>query len=149
MNGTRAIVVRGGLVFLTAISALLGVVIFVWPAEFFGLSWVNMGMAYNPHLLLDYGAKNLAVAVFLGGAAVSMHRVLVRTALAGYAVWAVAHFLIHLRYRAHFAAHASAAEANLLVAILGVGALIPLVLLVLTYGRREARKQNAVADPPT
>ncbi|MFL1431084.1 MULTISPECIES: hypothetical protein [unclassified Nocardiopsis] len=135
MTGVRAGAVRGGLVFLAGVCAVLAAVIFLWPAEFHTLRWVNLGMPYNPHLLLDYGAKNLAVAVFLGGAAVSMHPAFVRTALAAYAAWAVAHLLIHLRYRAHFADHASAADANLLVAVLGVAALLPLALLALTFSR--------------
>ncbi|MDA2809958.1 hypothetical protein O4J56_04855 [Nocardiopsis sp. RSe5-2] len=134
MSGARARVVQGGLLFLTGVSAVLGGVIFLWPEAFFGLRWVNMGMAYNPHLLLDFGAKNLAVAVFLGGAAVTMNRAFVRTALAAYSVWAVAHFLIHLQYWSHFAEHASAAEANLLVAVLGITAVIPVALFALTYG---------------
>ncbi len=55
-----------------------------------------------------------------------------RTALAAYATWAVLHFLIHLGYRSHFAAHASPTEANLLVAVLGVGAAIPIALLCIS-----------------
>lgn len=133
MNRGRMKLVRAGLVFFTGLCATLGGVIVIWPDWFFGLSWVNMGMAENPHLLLDFGAKNLAVAVFLGGAAWTMNRAFVRTALAAYSVWAVAHFLIHLHYRAHFAAVASAGEANLLVAILALGAVIPVLLLALTF----------------
>lgn len=133
MNSTM--MVRVGLLFFAGVCAVLGGVIFLWPAAFFSLSWVNMGMAYNPHLLLDYGAMNLAVAVFLGGAAASMNRAFVRTALAAYSTWSVAHFFIHLHYRGHFAAHASAGEANLMVAVLGLGAVLPILLLVLTFAR--------------
>lgn len=149
MSGARARVVRGGLLFFTGLCALLAGVIFAWPTAFFGLSWVNMGMAYNPHLLLDFGAKNLAVAVFLGGAAVTMNRTFVRTALAAYSTWAVAHFLIHLKYRPHFTAHASETEANVLVAILGIGAVIPIALLALTFGATSfPRTTNERSSPP-
>ncbi|GAA1550059.1 hypothetical protein [Brevibacterium picturae] len=130
MNG--AMLVRGGLLFFAGVSLMLGGVIFIWPEAFFSWSWVNMGMAYNPHLLLDYGAMNLAVAVFLGGAAVTMNRAFARTALVAYSTWSVAHFFIHLHYRAHFVMHASAGEANLMLAILGLGAALPILLLVLS-----------------
>lgn len=138
MSRVRARVVRVGLVFFGGISAVLGVYILISPESFFSLSWVNLGMAYNPHLLLDYGAMTLATAVVLGGAAVSMHLAFVRTALAAYSVWSIAHFLIHLQYRTHHLAHGSATglEANLLVVILGTGAAASIALLVLALGRR-------------
>lgn len=57
-----------------------------------------MGMAYNPHLLLDYGAMTLAAAVPLAAAPSS---VLLRSVSGSYALWATAHFQIHLQYRSH------------------------------------------------
>lgn len=142
-DGASAVVVRVGLALLAGVSLVVGGVILVRPKAFFDLAWVNMGMAYNPHLLLDHGAQNLAIGVILAGAAVSMSRAFVRTALAGYAVWSIAHFLIHLRYRAHFADHASASEANLMVTVLGIGTVLPLVLLALTFIPRRAARGSA------
>lgn len=138
MSGARAAWVRGGLVFFAVVSAALGAWILISPEGFFRWSWVNMGMEYNPHLLLDYGAMNLAAAIPLGGAAAAMSPAFVRAALASYSVWSVAHFLIHLRFRSHLIAHASAGEANLLVAVLGVGAVVPVALFLLTFGPRRA-----------
>jgi hypothetical protein len=61
-----------------------------------------MGMAYNPHLLLDYGAMTLAAAVPLAAAAVRRPSpVLLRSVSGSYALWATAHFQIHLQYRSH------------------------------------------------
>ncbi|MFE9629997.1 hypothetical protein [Streptomyces sp. NPDC006463] len=135
MSGANAATVRGGLTFLALVSAVLGGYVLISPEGFFNWSWVNMGMAYNPHLMLDYGAMNLAAAVPLGGAAIVMSPAFVRTALASYAVWSTAHFLIHVRFRSHVVAHASAAEANLLLGVLGVGVVIPIALLLLTFDR--------------
>lgn len=136
MTRVRARVVRAGLVFFSGLSAVLGGYVLASPDGFFSWPWVNLGMAYNPHLMLDYGAMTLATAVFLGGAALSMNLAFVRTALASYSVWSVAHFLIHLHfYRAHGAAHGSGAEPHLLVTILAMGAAASLTLLLLTIGR--------------
>ena len=145
MSGARAVWVRGGLVFFTLVSAVLGAYILIAPEGFFGWSWVNLGMAYNPHLMLDYGAMNLAAAIPLGGAAATMSPVFVRSALASYAVWSVAHLLIHVRLRSHLVAHASIVEANLLLGILAVGAVVPLVLLLLTLGGRRPAPPMAAA----
>ncbi len=71
MSLRRARVVRVGLLLLAVLSVSLGVLILGWPEVFYSWEWVNLGMPYNPHLLLDYGAMNMAMAVVLGGAAVS------------------------------------------------------------------------------
>lgn len=137
MSGARAAWVRGGLVFLTLVSAFLGVYILAAPEGFFGWSWVNLGMDYNPHLMLDHGAMHLAIGVPLGCAAATLNPVLVRTALASYAVWASTHFLIHLGLRSHVVAHSSATDADVLLGVLAVGAAVPIVLLLLTLDRRR------------
>ncbi|RKS06458.1 hypothetical protein DFP74_2090 [Nocardiopsis sp. Huas11] len=143
MSGARAVWVRGGLVFFTLVFAVLGAYILISPEGFFGWAWVNLGMAYNPHLMLDYGAMNLAAAIPLGAAAATMNPVFVRSALASFAVWAVAHLLIHVRLRSHLVAHASIDQANLLLCLLTVGAVVPLVLLLLTFGgRAEAQRRE-------
>jgi hypothetical protein len=134
MSGARAAVVRGGLVVTCALSVVLGAIMLIWPEGFFSWSWVNLGMDYNPHLLMDLGAMNLAIAVPLGGAAVAMTPLFVRCALASYAVWSVAHLLIHLRFRTHLAAHASSLDAHLLIATLSAGAVVWVTLLLLALG---------------
>ncbi len=135
MSGARAVWVRAGLAFLAVVSAVLGLYVLLSPEGFFSWSWVNLGMAYNPHLTLDYGAMNLAAAIPLAGAAVVMTPAFARTALASYATWSTAHFLIHVRFRSHAVAHTSAAEAGLLLGVLGIGVVIPVALLLLTFGR--------------
>ncbi|UED83290.1 hypothetical protein [Streptomyces profundus] len=146
MTGTRALLVRGGLIFLTVVSAVLGGYILLFPESFFSWSWVNMGMAYNPHLLLDYGAMNLAVAIPLGGAAITMTPASVRAALGSYAVWGIAHFLIHVRYWHHIVAETSTEGAGLLLSALAIGGLLPIVLLALTF--RTPAPDRRPADQP-
>lgn len=51
------------------------------PRSFFALVWVNMNMAFNEHLLLDFGAMNLPLALVPGMAARTMDARLVRTVL--------------------------------------------------------------------
>jgi hypothetical protein len=136
MSGRRAVWVRAGLVFFASVSAVLGAYILISPEGFFGWSWVNLGMPYNPHLMLDYGAMNLAAAVPLGGAAVSMHPAFVRAAMASYSVWAVAHLLIHVHLRSHVTAHMSTDETNVLLVVLAGGAVVSIALLMLTIGGR-------------
>ncbi|MEC3976847.1 hypothetical protein [Amycolatopsis sp. H20-H5] len=132
---------RAGLVFLTAVQAGLGGWILVAPGSFFALPWVNMGLPYNEHLLLDFGAMNLALAVLLGVAAVRMDRVLVRTALVVYLVFAGAHVLIHTRYLGHL----PPAQSAVLVTLLSLAAAVPIGLLVLTVRRSTT---SAGTAPP-
>lgn len=147
MSGARATWVRGGLVFLSLVSVVLGAYILLSPEGFFRWSWVNSGMDYNPHLMLDHGAMHLAVATPLGWAAATMNPVLVRAALASSAVWSVTHFLIHLGLRPHMVAHTSEWEANLFLTALGAGAAIPVVLLLLTLDRRGASSPGRPGRP--
>ncbi|GAA3396723.1 hypothetical protein [Streptomyces roseoviridis] len=149
MSDVRTACVRTGLIFFALVSAALGLYILVSPEGFFSWSWVNLGMDYNPHLMLDYGAMNLAAAIPPGAAAVVMSPAFTRTALASYATWSTAHFLIHVHFRSHAVAHASAAEADLLLGVLGIGVVVPIALLLLTFGRpalpgrrRESGRQD-------
>ena len=143
MKSARMSIVRGGLAFFAIVSAFLGGYILISPKGFYSWSWVNMGMAYNPHLLLDYGAMTLAAAVPLAAAAAAPSPVLLRSVSGSYALWATAHFLIHLQYRSHFASHASTGEANLLVGVLGFGAVGSIALFVLSLPR-DPRQASGV-----
>ncbi|MGW5455105.1 hypothetical protein [Nocardia sp. NPDC003979] len=146
MTGARERVVRGGLLFFALVSAGLGVVILAVPEWFFSLSWVNLGMQYNPHLLLDYGAMNLALAVPLAVSAVVASPAAVRSGTASYAVWSVVHLVIHLRYRAHLTAHTSAVNANLLLVILAVGVVISLIMFLLSLRTWGGSAKAQVAE---
>ncbi|MFE9575400.1 hypothetical protein ACFYO1_03370 [Nocardia sp. NPDC006044] len=86
---------------------------------------------------------NLALAIPLAASAVVASPLAVRSGLASYAVWSVAHLVIHLRYRAHLATHASPANANLLLMILAVGVAISLALLLLSLGGQGRQPPSA------
>jgi hypothetical protein len=68
--------VRAGIGFLAASQTVVGVWALFFPVNFFSLEIVGMGMAYNEHLMRDYGAMTLASAVVLGVATVHMGRML-------------------------------------------------------------------------
>lgn len=118
---------RAGLGFLSASQLVVGVWALFFPASFFALEVVGMGMAYNEHLMRDYGAMTLASAVVLGAATITMSPWLTRTALVMNSVWAVPHFLIHVAMVGHLAPPTAA----ILLALLGLAVLLPAGLLVL------------------
>ncbi|MEV6135905.1 hypothetical protein AB0L63_07545 [Nocardia sp. NPDC051990] len=118
---------RAGLGFLTASQLVVGVWALFFPGSFFALEVVGMGMAYNEHLMRDYGAMTLASSVVLGAATIGMSPWLTRTALVMYSVWAVPHFLIHVAMVGHLAPLTAA----ILLVMLGLAVLLPTGLLVL------------------
>lgn len=63
---------RAGLVFLALTQIIVGGWILILPGVFYDHSWVSMQMPYNEHLLLDFGAMNLALAVMLVAASLSL-----------------------------------------------------------------------------
>jgi hypothetical protein len=124
---------RVGLGFLAATQLVVGVWALFLPARFFALEVVGMGMAYNDHLMRDYGAMTLASAVVLGAATIHMGQWTTRTALVMYLTWAVPHFFLHLTMLDHLAP----ATATLLMVALGLAIALSAGLLALT--EREAR----------
>ncbi|MEV0053088.1 hypothetical protein AB0H34_21590 [Saccharopolyspora shandongensis] len=125
---------RIGLAFLTATQLVVGLWALLLPARFFALEVVGMGMAYNKHLMLDYGAMTLASAVVLGAATINMGQWITRTALVMYLTWAVPHFFVHLTMLDHLAPSTTA----LLMVALGLAIALPAGLLALT--EREPRR---------
>lgn len=118
---------RAGLALLTTTQVVVGIWALLLPERFFALAVVGMGMAYNEHLMRDYGAMTLASAVVLGAAAIRMERLIVRTALVMYLVWAIPHFFIHVTMLDHL----PAATGVLLLILLGAAIVIPAALLVI------------------
>lgn len=117
---------RAGVGFLAATQLVVGVWALFFPARFFALSVVGMGMAYNEHLMRDYGAMTLASAVVLAAAA-HMGQWLVRVALVMYLTWTVPHFFVHLTMLGHLAPSTGA----LLMTALAAAIALPAALLVL------------------
>jgi len=122
------VAMRVGLGFLAASQLVVGCWALLFPRNFFALPVVGVGMAYNQHLMADYGAMTLASAVVLTVAAINWRSVLVRTSLAMYLVWAVPHFVIHLQ----LADRLSPTTGTVLLILLGGAVLLPVVLLLLS-----------------
>lgn len=123
-------VLRAGIGFLAVIQVGVGFWALFLPASFFSLEVVGMGMAYNEHLMRDYGAMTLASAVVLGAATVltgRTGRTLSIVALTMYLTWAVPHFVIHLMMLHHLAPMTGA----LLLTALGLAVTLSAALLVL------------------
>lgn len=118
---------RAGTGFLAASQVVVGTWALFFPARFFSLDVVGMGLAYNEHLMRDYGAMTLSSAVVLGAATIQMGRTLLVVGLAMYLTWTVPHFAIHLTMLDHLAP----TTGELLVTALGFAIALPAVLLVL------------------
>lgn len=128
IQGRRGIWLRWCLWALAAIQLVVGGWALFAPTRFFALDIVGMGMAYNGHLMMDYGAMTLASAVVLAVAAATLRPIMVRTSLAMYLVWSIPHFIIHLRMLDQLS---PGTGLGLLIA-LGVAVLAPLALLAVS-----------------
>lgn len=108
MTGRRRPWLRAGLLFFAVAQAVVGTWALALPRAFVdnfpapGHHWVALLPPYNEHLVFDYGALTLSMAVTLAVAGLSMDRLLVRTALASALVFAVPHFVFHVFHLAGF-----------------------------------------------
>jgi hypothetical protein len=99
--GMRRVVVRVSLAGLAAAQALVGGWAAAAPSGFYmrfptrGHGWVALLPPYNEHLVRDVGTLSLALTVVLAVAAISCHRLLVRTAVTAFLVYAVPHTAFH------------------------------------------------------
>ncbi|MBO3744720.1 hypothetical protein J5X84_01480 [Streptosporangiaceae bacterium NEAU-GS5] len=126
---------RVGLWVLVIVHAVIGLWALAFPALFYenfplpGRHWVSLLPAYNEHLLRDFGGYGLGFAVMFAVAAMTAERVLTRTVLAGYLVYAVPHLVFHLGHLAPFSVGDAAAQ------VVGLAALVvlPAVLLVVAF----------------
>jgi hypothetical protein len=124
-------------------SAGLGVWAAFAPRGFYdkfpglGQTWVSVDGPYNEHLVRDFGALNLALAVVTVCALVTLARsTVVATALA-WLVWSVPHLVYHARHLAPFDSAQS-------VAVLGGIAVNSLLALLLLWLERERAPRDAV-----
>src|SRR5690242_14460694 len=101
-RGTRQLILRGGLLFGLAVQLVTGVWPLLWPVGFYenfplpGHPWQAFHPAYNEHLVRDFGALNLVLAMLFAVAAYTMNVLMIRTALVGYLIFAVPHLIFHL-----------------------------------------------------
>ncbi|MFB9831522.1 hypothetical protein [Actinoallomurus acaciae] len=131
---------RAGVGFLAASQAVVGTWALFFPVSFFSLEVVGMGMAYNEHLMRDYGAMTLASAVVLGAATVYPRQMLTVVALAMYLTWAVPHFVVHLTMLDHLASSTGAMLITALVLAIALAA--ALLVLAVSHGRRRSPRRR-------
>jgi hypothetical protein len=132
MTMTSRAWLRTGLIVLGVYHLVLGAWTLFLPRSFYdtfpapGHPWVALLPPYNEHMLRDFGALNLAMAVVLGSAAVSMERRLTFTVLAAAIVVEVPHMIFHAAHLQHF----PPADAIAQTILLGVVMAIPIALLI-------------------
>ena len=127
---------RAGVWFLTFVETVVGLVATLAPLAFYEyVPWVDLVPPFSEHLMRDYGAMNLSLALVFGAAAITMERRLVQIALAAYLLFAIPHLIFHVTHLAHYTTAAAAAQTMVLM----VAVLLPVVLLILTRQRRDDR----------
>ncbi len=95
-------IIRVALGYLFLSSTQIGVWALLAPRSFYdsfpgaGRSWISIDGPYNEHLMRDFGALNLALAVMLLWAAITLVRPLVNAAAVAAMVWGLPHLLYHL-----------------------------------------------------
>src|SRR3982751_1263668 len=95
-------ILRVGLMLLALPAVVIGLWTLVAPHDFYanfpgaGRHWVSALPPFNEHLLRDFGAANLTIAVVLLGAALFMERRLVQVAVVAFLLGALPHFIYHL-----------------------------------------------------
>jgi hypothetical protein len=134
-------ILRAGMWFLTVVELAVGLLATLAPRVFYDyVPWVDLAPPFAEHLMRDYGAMNLALGLVTAVAAITMDRVMVRTSLAAYLMFAVPHLLFHVTHHNHYTASQAAAETTALT----IAVLFPLALLVLSWApctpcRRDTR----------
>ncbi|MFC3449295.1 hypothetical protein [Amycolatopsis speibonae] len=109
----------------------------------FRTGWVAMDGPFNEHLLRDFGGLNLALAAILIGAAVIGTTAVARLAALATFLFGLPHFLYHLGHVSHF----EPVDQVLIVAMTALGAVLPL-MLVLIPSRVSIPKEGATPATP-
>jgi hypothetical protein len=123
------VVLRAGVWFLTVATLAVGVVATLAPRAFYDRApWVSLAPPYSEHLMRDFGAMNLALALVMVVTAITLDRLMVRTSLTAYEAFAVPHLLFHVTHHQHYTTAQAVGETTALV----VAALVPIGLLLLT-----------------
>lgn len=129
MTETR--VVRVGLGFLAVVSIQVGVWAQLAPRSFYdhfpglGRVWISVDGAYNEHLVRDVGGLNLALAVVLVAAAITLSRPLIVAAALASLAYGVPHLLYHSLHTEQF----GAVDVAGIIGGLALFAVVPVALL--------------------
>jgi hypothetical protein len=126
---------RAGVVLLAVTQGLVGVAQLSAPKVFYddfptpNHPWVSPVPPYSEHLMRDVGALTMGYTFVLAVAAVTMDRLMVRTALVGNLIFTVPHFVFHAFHLATF----PTGDAIGLISLLGLAVLLPAGCLALTW----------------
>jgi hypothetical protein len=121
---------RAGMWFLAFVEVTVGAVATLAPRSFYDyVPWVDLAPPFSEHLMRDYGAMNLALGLVTAVAAATMDRVMVRTALLAYLLFAVPHLLFHVSHQHHHTTSEAVSETTALT----IAVLLPLGLLALSW----------------
>jgi hypothetical protein len=127
-------ILPAGMWFLTLVELAVGLVATLAPHAFYDyVPWVDLAPPFAEHLMRDYGAMNLALGLVTAVSAITMNRVMVRTSLAAYLLFAVPHLLFHVTHHDHYTASQAVGETTALT----IAVLIPLALLMFTWRSRD------------
>lgn len=145
-------VLRAGVWFFTFVVVAVGLVATLAPRAFYDyVPWVNLLPPFSEHLMRDYGAMNLSLALVFVVAAITMERRMVRIALGAYLLFAIPHLIFHVTHLEHFTTGAAVAQTIALT----LAVLLPVALLMLTAWRptrdaimeaNDCREDQAVGD---
>jgi hypothetical protein len=125
--------IRGGILLLAALQAVVSVWQYAFPRSFFDdFPTVELDPPYNEHLVSDVGGLGLALTVMLVIAAVLMTRHVVLTALVGYLIYAATHFAFHVSHFENFELR----DALSVGTGLGIEVVLTLVLLLAAWRAR-------------
>lgn len=133
----RTLILRAGLLFGLLVQLTSGIWPLLWPRHFYdtfplpGHPWQAFHPAYNEHLVRDFGALNLVLALLFAVSAYTMDVLMTRTALIGYLIFAIPHLIFHLNHLHRLPTADAVAE----VVSLSIGVVAPLILLALTRTR--------------
>lgn len=141
-NPLTNVPLRVGIWFVALVQLTVGVVATLAPRAFYDhVPWVTLAPPYSEHLMRDYGAMNLALSLVTVVAAITMDRLMVRTALAAYVVFAIPHLIFHVTHHQHYRTSAAIGE----TIALAIAVLLPLGLLTLTRQHHNSRRNQVPA----
>jgi hypothetical protein len=140
-------VIRFGLIYMVVALGVVAAWILIAPKHFYDefpgpSQWVSALPPYNEHLIRDFGSAGLGLAVFAGLAAVWMQRRLVQAAAIALFVGSLPHALYHSTTTEAY----STADNVLSLAALYLQVVLPLLILYLATGRRQAPGEAAAGS---
>lgn len=148
----RLAALRAGVWFLTFVEIGVGLVATLAPRAFYDyVPWVDLIPPFSEHLMRDYGAMNLSLALVFIVAAITMEPRMVGVALGSYLLFAIPHLIFHLTHLEHFTTGAVVWQ----TIVLTVAVLLPAGLLILAAWRprraaikeaNDCREDQALAD---